>query len=102
MTRRIDARPNRLGSPDTTDPEKIEELQQRVDKHTRLTAKKTGAVFSDVLKKRMKKLRGEDEDEDEDGAEEEEQQQGGKEALLALHPGQQASLANKKKVIVKG
>jgi hypothetical protein len=100
MTRRIDARMTRLGGPDTTDPEKIEELQQRVDKHTRLTAKKTGAVFSEVLKQRMKKLRGEDDDEEQQGQEAEEE--GEKEALLALHPGQQPGLANKKKVIVKG
>ena len=100
MTRRVEGRPSRLGSPDTTDPEKIEELRARVDKHTRLTGKKTGAVFSEVLKQRMKKLRGEDDDDDEKEGEEEEQ--GEKEALLALHPGQQPSLANKKKVIVKG
>ena len=99
MTRRVEGRMSRLGSPDTTDPEKIEELQQRVDKHTRLTGKKTGAVFSDVLKKRMKKLRGEDDEEEKEDGEEEEG--GEKEALLALHPGQQPSLANKKKVIVK-
>jgi hypothetical protein len=98
MNRRIDGRPHRLGSPDTTDPEKIEELRQRVEKHERLTAKKTGAVFSEVLKQRMKRLRGdEDEDEKDEGEEE-----GEKEPLLALHPGQQPGLANKKKVIVKG
>lgn len=97
MSRRIDTQPYRLGSPDTTDPEKIEELRQRVDKHARLTSKKTGSVFSDVLKKRMKKLRGEDDEE-----EKEPEEEGEKEALLALHPGQQPGLANKKKVIVKG
>ena len=100
MSRRIDAQPYRLGSPDSTDPEKIEELRQRVDKHARLTSKKTGAVFSEVLKQRMKKLRGEDDEEEKDGEEGEEE--GEKEALLALHPGQQPGLANKKKVIVKG
>ncbi len=103
MTRRIEARPQRLGSPDTTDPEKIEELRQRVDHHARLTGKKTGAVFSDVLKKKQRRLRGEDEDEDAEKQDQEQEGQGEKkEALLALHPGQSASLANKKKVIVKG
>jgi hypothetical protein len=103
MTRRIDAQPYRLGSPESADPEKIDELRARVDKHTRLTSKKTGAVFSEVLKKRMKKLRGEDdEDENAEGGEGEQEQQGEKEPLLALHPGQKADLANKKKVIVKG
>ncbi len=102
MTRRIDAPPYRLGHPDTTDPEKIEELQKRVEKHTRLTAKKTGAVFSEVLTKRMKRMRGEDDDDETPEGGEGEEQQGDREPLLALHPGQQPGLANKKKVIVKG
>jgi hypothetical protein len=100
MTRRIDARMPRLGSPDSSDPEKIEELRQRVDKHERLTAKKTGAVFSEVLKQRMKRLRGEDDEEEKE--EQGEEEESDNEPLLALHPGQAPGLANKKKVIVKG
>lgn len=97
MSRRIEPRPHRLGTPDHHEPEKIDELRERQEKHTRLIAGKPARAFSEVLSQRMKKLRGEDEPKEEEEGESEE-----KEALLALHPAQAPGLANKKKVIVKG
>ena len=98
MSRRIEARPYKLGSPENHEPEKIQELEERRAKHARQTGKKPVRTFGEVLTDRMKKLSGEDEEPEEEGQEQEEQ----REALLALHPGQDMSLANKKKVIIKG
>lgn len=99
MTRRVEPRDYRLGAPDSSDPEKIDELRARQEKHRRLTGGKPERAFLDVLKSRMRKLRGEPDD-DEDTSEGEDEEP--KEALLALHPSQKPALANKKKVIVKG
>lgn len=102
--RRIERQPYRIGSGNNADPEAIEELQERRDKHERLTRGKPVRAFGSVLKDRMKKLRG---DQPEEEAEDE-NKRGARDPLLGLDPNQDSAIANRPegkragKVIVKG
>lgn len=99
MSRRVDPRSYRLAG-EATDPEAIEELQARVEKHDRLTRGKPVKAFKDVLKKKM---RGEEPEEEEKKDDEQGDQKGQKPPLLGLDPNQPSHIASAKtKVIVKG
>lgn len=101
MGGRIDPRSYRLGTGENADPDAIEDLRNRVEKHERLTRGQPKKPFKEILKRKMS---GEPEDEDppEDAAEDQ-PQKGGKTPLLGLDPGQDAKIAKKgAKVIVKG
>lgn len=53
--RRIDPRPHRVGSdPSTGDPESLDDLQIRREKHERITRGKPERPFSKVLADRMR------------------------------------------------
>lgn len=100
MDRRITRRQYRVGSGDNADPEAIEELERRRDKHERLTRGKPAQTFAQVLKTRRDRDRPEEE-------EEEAPKKGAIEPHLGLAPTQDASLTNagalrSAKVIVKG
>ena len=103
MSRRIERRNPRVGKGDYSDPKAIEELQERQEKHERLTRGKPSVSFSSVLKKRLS-----DGKEDEEEPEQEQAGPGARDPLLGLNPGQDAAIANHPKglrsgkVIVKG
>lgn len=52
--RRIEPRPYRVGTGDTTDPDHLDELQVRREKHDRLTRGKPERPFAAVLRERMR------------------------------------------------
>ena len=102
MSRRIDPRRWRVGSEGGLDPEDIENLEARREKHARLM-QQPARSFGDVLKDRLKKDRPEEEE-----AEEEAPPKGARDPLLGLDPNQKPALANpgagrrSGRVIVKG
>lgn len=102
--RRIERQPYRLGSGQNADPEAIDELHQRRDKHERLTRGRPARPFRAVLGDRLKKMRGDTSDE----SPEHENPSGARDPLLGLDPNQDAALANRAdgtrsgKVIIKG
>lgn len=104
VTPRIHRRPYRVGAGESGEPEAIEELLQRREKHERLTRGAPSRAFGDVLKQRQKVLHGEEDDEEEAAADE----AGAKDPLLGLDPGQSSALSNRPsgrrsgQVIVKG
>ncbi len=102
MSRRIDARPGKIGSGNFTDPEYIEELETRRAKHARITAAKPVRTFGEVLRAKKRALYGEDEEEPK-----EDHGEGAIDPHMGLTPGQDAKIANRSgarsaKVIVKG
>jgi hypothetical protein len=101
MAGRIDPRTYRLGTGENADPDAIEDLRARVEKHERLTRGKPAKAFKEVLKRKMS---GEpEEDAENQDQEQPEQQKGQKAPLLGLDPGQDSKIAKKgAKVIVKG
>ncbi|MEL6189114.1 MAG: hypothetical protein AAFU79_31215 [Myxococcota bacterium] len=98
--RRIETRPYRVGAGDTTDPEHLDELQVRREKHERMTRGKPERTFAAVLRDRMRG--GSDEEEPPTP----EASPGAIEPHLGLDPRQNPSLANGQgraaKVILKG
>lgn len=101
MTRRIERRQWRIGAGDHCDPEAIDELQKRQEKHERVTRGKPERKFAQVLKDRRDRDRPEQEEE------EPAPQKGAIDPHLGLAPTQDSALANRAggrsgKVIVKG
>ena len=102
MSRRIQPRRWRVGSDGGVDPEDIEALEQRRDKHERLTQRPARA-FGDVLRDRMKADRPDAEE-----ADDPDDPKGARDPLLGLDPNQNAGIANPAagrrsgRVIVKG
>ena len=104
MTRRINPRRWRVGSDGGLEPEDIEALEHRREKHARLT-QRPARPFGEVLKDRLKADRPEADDEQ---SLEDDNTAGARDPLLGLDPNQNASLANpgagrrSGRVIVKG
>lgn len=101
MGGRIERQPYRVGSGNNADPEAIEELEKRRDKHERLTRGKPARTFAMVLADRRRR------DQPEEEEAEETREQGAIEPHMGLAPGQDAALVNQSgkrstKVIVKG
>lgn len=103
MTRRIAPRRWRVGSDGGLEPEDIDALETRREKHARLTHRPE-RKFGEVLKDRMAADRPDADDEDERAP-----KPGARDPLLGLDPNQNARLANPPvagrrsgKVIVKG
>lgn len=82
MTRRIELRRQRVGSHDSSDPDNVRDLQDRVEKHERLTRGKPKQTFKAVLERRRR----------EDGSEEEREEPADREALLGYTPHQAKQL----------
>jgi hypothetical protein len=105
MSRRIEARPSKVGAGEGADPEAIADLEARREKHERLTRGKPVRTFGEVLRARLGPTSTEDPAAD---ATEPKPEKGAKDPLLGLDPGQDASLANRPagrrsgRVIVKG
>ena len=103
MSRRISPRRWRVGSDGGLDPEDVDALEQRREKHERMMQRPARA-FGDVLKDRLKADRPETDEQDGDDKEE----PGARDPLLGLDPNQNARLANRSsgrrsgRVIVKG
>ena len=102
MSRRIQPRRWRLGSDGGVGPEDIEALEERHDRHARLT-QRPARSFGEVLQARVKSDRPEPEEpEDIEGS------AGARDPLLGLSPRQSVDLANSTpgrrsgRVIVKG
>ena len=104
MSRRIQPRPYRVGTGENGEPEAIEELLNRREKHERLTRGAPSRAFGEVLKNRRAALRGESKEPDEEEAAE----TGARDPLLGLVPGQNSTLVNRPsgrrsgQVILKG
>lgn len=101
MNRRIDRRQWRIGAGDNSDPEAIDELNKRLEKHERLTRGKPARGFAQVLKDRR------DRDKPEEEEVEEAPKKGAIEPHMGLSPTQDSAIANRGggragKVIVKG
>jgi len=100
VSRRIERRQWRIGAGENSDPEAIEELQKRQEKHERLTRGKPSRAFAAVLKDRR------DRDKPEEEEEAEAPKRGAIEPHLGLSPTQDSALTNRGgrggKVIVKG
>ncbi|MEL7370819.1 MAG: hypothetical protein AAFN74_18000 [Myxococcota bacterium] len=102
MSRRIQARRWQVGSEGGLDPEDIEALEQRREKHARMM-QKPARPFGEILRDRIKADSPEQEEESEAEAD-----KGAKDPLLGLAPNQNAKLANTTtgrrsgRVIVKG
>lgn len=102
MTRRIQPRRWRVGSDGGLEPEDIEALDHRREKHERLTQRPSRA-FGEVLRERLKADRPDPEPQEEEGSD-----QGARDPLLGLDPNQNAGIANSGagrrsgRVIVKG
>lgn len=107
--------PTGAGSGMATTREQLAELQDRRDKHERLTRGAPSKTFGEVFEAKMKKHRRVEEEEKErkknegEGEEEQpEEKKGAIDPLLGLSPGQSASIANPSKdrrsakFIVKG
>ncbi len=103
MSRRIQPRRWRLGSDGGVVPEDIEALEERRDKHARLT-QRPARSFAEVLQARIQTDRPEPDDDREDA----EDPSGARDPLLGLSPRQSVGLANPAsgrrsgRVIVKG
>ena len=100
--RRIQPRPSRVGAGPTRDPDELEELQVRREKHERLTGARPAQSFATVLAGRM------DGDTSKPPSRDAEPRlEGAIEPHLGLDPAQDAALASASgrrsaKVIVKG
>jgi hypothetical protein len=100
MGGKIHGRDPMVGSGMMNQPEKLEELQERIDKHERLTRGKPTKSFKEVFDQKMKKHRQQQDEEPEEKDEkegEEERKKGAIDPLLGLSPGQKPSLANPSK-----
>lgn len=88
-----------VGSGMMNQPEKLEELQERIDQHERLTRGKPAKSFKEVFDQKMKKHRQQQDDEPEEKEEQEEEKnkKGAIDPLLGLSPGQKPSIANPSK-----
>lgn len=100
--RRIEPRPYRVGTGDGNEPESLEALQHRRDKHDRLTRGRPARAFSEILKDRLRAGAAEA-----PPARVEQPPPGAIDPHIGLDPRQDASLANARtsrsaKVIIKG
>ncbi|MEM7674950.1 MAG: hypothetical protein AAF449_03000 [Myxococcota bacterium] len=102
MSRRIQARRWQVGSEGSPEPDDIEALEQRREKHARMM-QRPARSFGEVLRDRVK---ADKPDADEEAQADE--NKGAKDPLLGLAPNQNAKLANTTpgrrsgRVIVKG
>lgn len=105
MSRRIEPRRQRVGSGHQNEPEAIAALEERREKHERVTRGKPARAFGEVLNQR---LRGAEAEVEAPVEEEARPARGARDPLLGLDPNQDASLANRPagkrsgRVIVKG
>jgi hypothetical protein len=106
MTGRIECKPYKTGTPDHSEPEVIQELEQRRVRYERMIQGKGAKPFSEVLADRIR--RDDPEAQDDQAEDEDEPQRGAKDPYLGLDPNQPQGIAHRVpgtrsgKVIIKG